>query len=257
MINCYLLFHKCGNSYVLNVHRIDKKTGFVNSVPPDEAASVGGHDRPGSAVNIRCRNFGSEALEATGLLDVESARFLIFTRDPASFICSAAKYHLRGGEAWAVEKAQAALGGQTLTQVLRDAESPDEQHIAIMMQFGWLYERQVSLLEHLTDSRFMRVRCEDIFTSTEEAYFARIASFLRCSARPSILDRLLRHSSNEPRFLSALKAASPAFKQKLPKHSTGAFAIESPYHALGPKAKRYYDAHWKGYARALGYDCGD
>lgn len=257
MINCYLLSHKCGNNYILNVHRIDKKTRFVPSVKRHEAASVGRHDRPGSVVNIRCRSFDSDALEATGLLEVGSARFLILTRDPASFIFSAVRYHLRGGETWAVERPQAALNGKTLTQALREAESPDEQQIVIMKQFTQLYERQVSLLKHLSDSRFMWVRCEDIFTTTEDAYFARIASFLRCSARPSILSRLLRSARNEPYFMSALKAASPAFKQKLPKHSTGAFAIENPYYVLGPKAKRYYDAHWKGYARLLGYDSGD
>ena len=242
MINCYLLFHKCGNNYILNVHHLDKQTDFVRSVTPNEAASISGLDKPKSLVNIRCRNFGSETLGATGLIDDESARFLIFTRDPASFIFSAARYHLRGGEAWAVEKAQKALSGQTLTQALRNATNPDEQQIVIMKQFGWLYRRQASLLKYLGDSRFMQVRCEDIFTSTEDTYFASIASFLRC---------------NEPRFLCALKAASPAFKEKLPDHSTGAFAIESPYDALGPEAKQYYSAKWKKYACALGYGYGD
>ena len=257
MINCYLLFHKCGNNYVLNVHRIDKETSFVKSVRPHEAADIAGHDRPGVCVNIRCRNFGSEALEATGLMDDESARFLIFTRDPASFIISAAKYHLRGGEQWATGTAQEALSGQTLTQALRSADTPDDQQIVIMKQFDYLYKQQVSLLKYLSDSRFMRVRCEDIFTSTENAYFAKIASFLRCSAEPSYVDTSSHHAGSESRFLSALKAASPAFMQTLPHHSTGSFVVESPYHALGAEAKQYYNAHWKEYARALGYGCGD
>ena len=244
MINCFLLFHKCGNNYVINVHRVDTETSFIESVLPQEASNIFEYDKGGSVVNFRCRNFDYETIETSGLLNIESARFLIFTRDPASFIFSAVKYHLRGGEEWAVKEPQQSLDGKSLTQALREATSPDEQQIIIMKQFDWLYERQVSLLKYINDPRFMRVRCEDLFTTTDEAYFSNIVSFLRLSQRPP--------------FLQALKVASPAFKKELPKHSTGSFKIETPYHALGDSmAKSYYDAHWKEYARALNYDCGD
>jgi hypothetical protein len=256
VINCFLLFHKCGNNYVQNVHRIDTATIYINSVKEHEAANIIEYDKSGTVVNVRCRNFNYETIKTSGLLNIESARFLIFTRDPASFIFSAAKYHLRGSEKWAVKEPQQSLDGKTLTQALREATSPDEQQIIIMKQFDWLYESQVSLLKYINDPNFFRVRCEDIFTTTEEAYFSNIASFLRCSKRPSFITSLLRRSK-EPSFLYALKVASPAFKNKLPKHSTGSFKIENPYHALGGKAKSFYDAHWMEYAQALDYDCGD
>lgn len=256
MINCFLLFHKCGNNYIHNVHRIDTRTIYIRDVLPRQAANIIEYDKGGTVVNIRCRNFDYETIQTSGLLNIESTRFLIFTRDPASFIFSAVKYHLRGGEEWAVKEPQQALDGKTLTQALREASSPDEQQIIIMKQFAWLFEKQVSLLKYVDDPRFLRVRCEDLFTTTEEAYFSNIASFLRCTKRPSFITSLLRRSK-EPSFLYALKAASPAFRKKLPTHSTGAFKIEAPYQALGDKAKTHYDTHWMKYARALNYDDGN
>jgi len=239
MINCFLLFHKCGNSYIRNVHRVYTETPFINSVLPSEAYKIIEHDKSETIVNLRCRNFSDETIENNGLSDIKSARFLIFTRNPASFILSAAKYHLRGGEQWAVKKPNPILGNKTLTQALREATSLDEQQIVIMKQFDYLYKKQVSLLKYIDNPRFLRVRCEDIFTTTEESYFSSIANFLRLSDRPS--------------FLHSLKAASPAFKKELPRHSTGSFKTENPYLALGNTARGYYDSHWKEYARVLDY----
>lgn len=240
MINCFLLFHKCGNNYVLNVHRIDTKTQFIRSIQPPEVANIVEYDKPGTIVNLRCRNFDDNTIENSGLLNVESARFLIFTRDPASFILSAVKYHLRGREEWAVKKTQKIHGDKTLTQALKEANSLDEQQIIVMKQFDSLYMKQVSLLKYLNDPRFLRIRCEDIFTTTEEAYFSNIARFLRFSDRST--------------FLRALKAASPAFKRiMLSRHSTGAYKVENPYLALSGTARDYYDAHWMEYAQALNY----
>ncbi|NCC53549.1 MAG: hypothetical protein EOM20_20380 [Spartobacteria bacterium] len=243
MLNIYLLFHKCGNNYVLNVHRIDTETAFIKSVVPNEAANIVEHDKGETIVNVRCRNFGYGDIKESCLLNVESARFIIFTRNPAGFILSAAKYHYRGCEEWAVKKHQKDLGGKTLTQALRDSTSLDEQHIIIMKHFDWLYKKQVSLLKLVNDQRFLRVRCENLFTTTEENYFSNLANFFRLSKEPS--------------FLNALKAASPAFKKKLPNHSTGSFKVENPYDALGDEAKSYFDAHWLEYARTLDYDCGE
>ena len=224
------------------MHRVDSETLCIKEVTLKEAADVVKHDQSGTVVNVRCRNFDYETIETNGLLEIESSKFLIFTRDPASFIISAAKYHLRGDEKWAVNRPLRALGRKTLTRALRAATSLDEQQIVIMKHFGKLYRKQVSLLKYMNNPRFLRIRCEDLFTTKEEAYFSNIASFLRCSDRPS--------------FLNALKVASPAFKKSLPKHSTGAFKIKNPYHALGEKARDYFDTNWMEYARSLNYNYG-
>ena len=243
MINCFLLFHKCGNNYVMNVHCADPETHFIESVEPHEADNIIRYDKYGTVVNIRCRNFDDETIKTSGLLKIKSAKFALFTRNPASFILSATQYHLRGSEEWAIKQPQKLLLGKTLTQALREATSLDERQIITMKQFDWLYQKQVSLLKYLKDPRFWRIRCEDIFTTTDETYFSDLADFLRCSDKPS--------------FLNALKVASPSFNKELPPHSTGAFKIENAYNVLGKEARDYYDLHWMKYARALSYDCWD
>lgn len=241
MLNIFLLFHKCGNNYILNVHKLYDKLHFISSVRPDESSSIVNYDSDG-ITNIRCRNFGHAEIQKSHVLKLRTARFLIFTRHPASFILSAAKYHLRGVEEWAVKKPQAILGGKTLTQALRNSSNLDEQHIIIMKQFGDIYKKKASLLSYLNDNRFMRVRCEDIFTATEPDYYISIAEHLRLSGNPF--------------FLNALKAASPAFRTNLPDHATGSFKIADPYEALGDQAKGYFDEHWRSFALRLDYACG-
>ncbi len=239
MLNLFLLFHKCGNNYVKAVHQHDRRTRFVESVTPEEAGEIPGYDVAGTPVNVRCRNFGLRVLKRDDLLSIPDARFLVFTRHPASFILSAVKYHLAGVEEWAVKKPQPLFGGLPLTEALRQAEDDAERQIIAMMRFQSLYERQASFAEIFGDERFMRVRCEDLFANAEPEYFLTIANFLRLGDRT--------------KFVRALQKASPGNMKKLPGHSTGAFKERDPYAALAPRAKDYYDEHFSGFARQLGY----
>lgn len=238
MINCLLLFHKCGNNYANNVHRLSRRTRYVRSVEPGDAETLRAFNVDGKVTNLRCRNFGRAEVERSGALDDDAARFLVFTRHPASFVWSAAKYHERGIEEWATMRPLQSLNGKTLTQALRDAESLDEKHITIMNHFAFLYERQASLMEFEDDPRFKRLRTEDLFNAHEPAYYQDIAQFLRLPSRG---------------FQRALMKASPAFKRKLPKHSTGAFQIKDPYQDFGDQARAHYDEHWLPFATRLGY----
>lgn len=239
MLNLFLLFHKCGNNYVKAVHRHDRIVRFVESIQPAEADRMPEHDHPGVAVNVRCRNFGLDTLERNDLLSIPDARFLVFTRHPASFVLSAVKYHLAGVEEWAVKKPDPLFGGLPFTQALRGAQDDAEREIMAMMRFRSLYERQASFAKTFEDERFMRVRCEDLFANAEPGYFLEIANFLRLGDRT--------------RFVRALQKASPANMKTLPDHSTGAFKKRDPYAALAPRAKDYYDEHFSGFARQLGY----
>lgn len=252
LINCFLVFHKCGNNYVKNVHRIDLGTKFIDSVKPEDAETIRNFDKNNRVVNVRCRNFDSSAIEKSGLIDIESTRFLLFTRNPASFIWSATNYHKRGGEKWATTIPQQHLGGKTLTQALQEEKTVDAQHIVTMKHFSRLYDKKVSLLSYLDRSNFLRIRCEELFNNTDDAYFKDIAQFLRCTREGSSLFRFLRRS-DDPAFIYALKKASPAFKKRLPKHSTGSFRIGNPYLKLGTEAKEYYDQNWLDYEVKLGY----
>lgn len=239
MLNLYCLFHKCGNNYVQNVHRIYNGVRFVRGVTPNEAGSIPKNDRWLRIVNVRCRNFSHETLKEHRLLELPSVRLLIFTRHPASFILSAVKYHLRGNEPWAANDPQPHLGGIPLTQGLREAPDESQRQIIVMRQFRWLYERQSSLMVTVDDAHVMRVKCEDLFNSTSDTYFQGIADFLRLGRRR--------------RFIEALKEASPAFRTSLPSHSTGAFQATDPYEKLGRDAQAVYDRDYKGFEAALGY----
>lgn len=239
MLNLYCLFHKCGNNYIQNVHRIYKNVRFVRSVTPAEAGSIPMHDRWFRTVNVRCRNFGIDTLQEHGLPEMSNVRLLIFTRHPASFVLSAVKYHLRGLEHWAATEPQPELGGIPLAQGLREAPDDAHRQIIVMRQFRWLYERQASLMALLNGAQVKRVKCEDLFTNTTDAYFQEIADFLGLGRRRG--------------FIKALKQASPAFKTNLPSHATGAFQSENPYEKLGRPAKAFYDSEYKVFEETLGY----
>ncbi|ODA68128.1 hypothetical protein A7A08_01299 [Methyloligella halotolerans] len=239
MLNFFILFHKCGNSYVKAVHKHDRKTRFVMSVRPGEADTLLGHDEPGTPVNVRCRNFGLNVVEQHNLLSVDDARFLVFTRHPASFILSAVKYHLRGSEEWAVNRPEPHLGGVSFTTALNATDDEAERQIIAMTQFESLYERQASFAECFAGEKFMRVRCEELFATADPEYFERIAEFLRLDDRP--------------KFARALRKASPSSMRWLPGHSTGAFQERDPYAALAPRAKDHYDRHFRRFADRLGY----
>ncbi|MFD0985876.1 hypothetical protein [Methyloligella solikamskensis] len=239
VLNLFILFHKCGNNYTMKVHRHDRGTRFVESVQPPAADTIPNHDVAGVPVNVRCRNFGLRVLERNGLLEIDDARFLVFTRHPASFILSAVKYHLPGVEDWAIKKSQPHLGGMSLTAALNATDDEAERQIVAMIHFEGLYQRQASFADCFDRDDFRRVRCEDLFATDDPDYFMEIAKFLRLDTRPQ--------------FVRALQKASPAGMKRLPGQSTGAFRERDPYGALAPRAQDYYDEHFRRFADALGY----
>lgn len=114
------------------------------------------------------------------------------------------------------------------------------------------------------NSDWMRVKTEDLFTSTDSEYYQGIAKFLRLENEGSFTDAVKKTSyyqgvakflrlEHQSSFTDALKKASPAFMSKLPSHSTGAFKFSDPYSQLGQAAKDHYDEHFAGFASRLGY----
>ncbi len=236
--NCFLLFHKCGNNYTNALHRLDRGQPYVRDVRMVTARRIN-RPRPGRIVNFRCRNFDLACLVEHGLLHRPDARFVVFTRHPASFVLSATRYHLRGTEAWARRTAQPHLGGQTLTGALRAAPDEGARQIITMTHFSWLFERMVSFVPCFEERAFLRIRIEELFTARDPAYYEQLAAFLRLGDRAA--------------FRRALMAASPAFKPSLPDHATGSFRQADPVSALAPAARAYYAAHWQQFAERLGY----
>ena len=237
-LNLFLLFHKCGNNYVQDVHR-RTEVPFVPSILPSDAGEIPQHDEKEQVTNIRCRNFDFDTLAQNSLLDRPGYRYVVFTRHPASFILSAVKYHRRGNEEWAANEPQPHLGGRSLTRALNQAWTASRRQIHVMTHFKYLYERQASLMSLLGSENVIRVKCEDIFAERDPAYYSELTRFLRLQA--------------DETFVEALKSASPAFKKKLPRHSTGEFAHSDPLRRLGRRARAHYEKHWSGFATALEY----
>ena len=59
--------------------------------------------------------------------------------------------------------------------------------------------------------------------------------------------------ANNVKFTMSLMKASPAFKLKLPRHSTGSFRVQHPYFILEEEAREYFDENFALYAERLGY----
>lgn len=236
--NIILVFHKCGNNYTINAHKLDRGVRYARDVryPTAERINL---PRRGKLVNYHCANFDLDTLNRLGVLAQPNARFLVMTRHPASFVLSATRYHLRGHEKWARTVAQPHLGGQTLTAALHAAATEGEQQIISMTHFTWLYQRMTSFVPKFDDPAFMRVKVEDLFVTRDEYYYQKIADFLRLGERA--------------RFVEALKGASPAFKHSLPAHSTGSFQHSDPLASLAPEARAFYQENWQGFAMQLGY----
>lgn len=236
-LNLFLRTHKCGNKYTEDVHRLWGVP--LVQAQPAAASAILAFDKPDSITNVRCRNFGYDILSEAQLLDNNNTRMLAFTRHPASFVHSATLYHLRGDEKWTHTLLKPHFGGKTHAQALQDAKSEAARQIVTMVTFKTLYEKQASLAALFDAPNCLRVRTEDLFTSTDPEYYQNIAKFLRLEG--------------DENFVQALKDASPAFRTKLPSHSTSAFQLEDPYTALVDEARAYYDEHFAGFATRLGY----
>lgn len=239
MLNFYLLFHKCGNNYANNVHELYNGTKYVESLEPGEEVSFAEYEESQDIVNVRCRNFGLQNIERHNFLADNNARFLVFTRNPASFVVSAAKYHTRGEEEWARTRPLQTLGGQTLHAALNNASSDSEKYIITMKHFKFLYEKQASLSKLFSDQRCMQIKTEELFVNKDPDYYRAIAKFLR-----------LGDSSD---YINALMQASPAFKRDLPKHSTGTFRNQDILSTFDNEAKDYFEKHFSKYGEYLGY----
>lgn len=239
MLNFYLLFHKCGNNYVNNVHELYGGTEYFKSLEPSDDVSFAAYQNTKDIVNVRCRNFGLQDVEKFNFLKDENARFLVFTRNPASFIVSAAKYHTRGEEEWARTRPLKTLGGLTLHRALNEASSASEQYIIIMKHFKFLYEKQASFAGLFNDDCFLQVKTEELFVNKDTDYYQEIANFLR-----------LGDSAD---YVNALMQASPAFKTKLPNHSTGTFKEDNILSTFDDGAREYFEEHFSKYGEVLGY----
>lgn len=226
MINCFLLFHKCGNNYIREVHRKTKNIDF-REIKAGKANKISQERTSEKIINFRCRNFSASTLIENDLLDIPFIKFVFFTRHPISFIKSAAKYHSRGPEAEHRELTKALLATKG---------NLDLQQIIIMKYFKHLYDHQTSLMQFADDKRFLRVKCEELFTTKNEYFFKDLQKFLRLE--------------NDINFLNALKSSSLAFKKVLPSHSTESFRDNKP---LGAEAQSYYNEHWKHFEDTLGY----
>ena len=108
--NIFLLTHKCGNGYINNVFRRSgiKLTHFQSDelrgqMPGPYIGDV--KEIRGKFANVRCRNFSAVSIEKLlKLVDIETARFFLFVRHPASLFRSAVTYHMRDNELWAREE---------------------------------------------------------------------------------------------------------------------------------------------------------
>ena len=238
-VNLYLLTHKCGNNYIQQVHRIARSVPFVKSVQPGQAYNVLKKDAPRSGTFVRCRNFGHDHVMQATAHDPSRFRFVIFTRHPASFVLSATKYHLRGGEAWATTRKQEHLDGMTLNDALHVVKTEAEQQIVVMRHFVDHYRRQSSLMRLLGGDNAIRLKTEDLFTESNESYYHDIAEFVGMNAGS--------------RYSMALMKASPAFRDSLPTHSTGAFKDSSPRDRIVGEAGAYYDEHFLPFQEKLEY----
>ena len=234
-----MLFHKCGNNYVNNVHMLYSGTQYFRSLQPHEYASFSKLEKTEDFVNVRCRNFGLSDIKNFNLLEDKESRFLIFTRHPASFIVSAAKYHTRGEEEWARTRALNSLGGLTLHGALNDASSDSEKYLIIMKHFKFIYEKQASLSNLFGDYRCLQVKTEELFSSIDPEYYRNIAKFLRLG--------------DSEEYINALMMSSPAFQTKLPNHATGVFKTHNILSTFDAVARSYFEEHFVNYGEALGY----
>jgi hypothetical protein len=217
--NLFLLTHKCGNNYVRSVfaseptfiqYQTDELRGQMPGpyigdaeVPPMEFA------------NIRCRNFSPLSLEKSlRLIDLHRSRFFLFVRHPASFFRSAASYHLRGSEKWAMESLYNNLGNKTLTQALQEAPDLETRLTIAMRHFGLLWSlpsQWVAAYQFLKSigADVTVVKTEELFDRRDEPYFETLADKLSHDGFSISADELM--------------AASPRFMKELPAHSTGEF----------------------------------
>jgi len=233
--NIFLLTHKCGNHYFQRYFG-DK------SLPHFQSDDIKG-EMPGPYIgesiipdreflNIRCRNFDSISISRLlKSIDLEKSRFFLMTRHPNSFFRSATSYHLRGGEKWARTNRYSYLKNKTLHEALCTTEDPDQRLLISMKHFGlaWrLLDRWIQNHRFLSSlgAKLFIIKTEDLFSTTSRDYFYMLSEKMSHNS----------YSANPERLMSC----SPAFMEKLPKHSTGEFK-KSHFSGYGDKAREFYN----------------
>lgn len=217
--NVFLLTHKCGNNYIEAV--FDRDPTFCQYLSDDLRREMPGpyvgdmHHLNGEFINIRCRNFDPISLaRLLSYIDVDSSKFFLFTRHPASLFRSAAMYHLRGGEEWSKTNKYSYLQGLSLHDALNlSGDMTKRLHVA-MMHFGlaWgLPDRWIKNLKllQLVSSKVYIVKTEELFSSIDHDYYIKLAQLMSSPFYVMHPNRLM--------------GASPAFMGKLPAHATGQY----------------------------------
>lgn len=237
--NVYLLTHKCGNNFIIDLFNRKTKTDNYIELKPDFPKFNYANE---TFYNIRCRNFKRPHTEKLfDLLGKEGINYFVFTRHPASFFRSATTYHLRGNEKWCRQVKQPGFGDRTFYEALHDCKSFGEQLVASMKLFGIsnrLIENWVMNLNFLRDknANVQQVKCEDIWqneSSLKEFHSG------------------ITHSGFLINFEQLLKA-SPVGIAKLKEHSTGEFK-KNAFDGYDDFAKNFYDAYFKKYEFYLQY----
>ena len=174
-------------------------------------------------------------------LDLQSSKFFVFTRHPASFFRSATKYHLRGNEKWSREKKLKCFNNQTLFETLHKCNNFDEKLIVSMKYFGLqkgFVKNWVENINYLKKQKFIyhQIRCEELWQS--EKYlkdFHQLISHDRFSIK---YDDILIHS--------------PISRKNLKGHSTGEFK-KHPYEGYNQNALEFYKIHFGEVEYILNY----
>ncbi len=241
--NVFLVTHKCGNNYIESVFKNDEtlltcqSDDLKGEMPGPYVGEVSGIEK--DFVNIRCRNFDPLSIERLlRHIDINSSRFYMLTRHPASFFRSAASYHLRFAssprERWAKTNKYSCLGGKTLSEAIVSAGTEEERLRVSMKFFGlaWnLLDRWVLNYRFLVSLGvdFRVVKAEDLFQDGSESFFSSLAEFMSHGSYQIAKERL--------------KEASPLYMEKLPRHSTGEFR-KDPFSGYGQNALGMYYDHF-------------
>ena len=167
--NIFLLTHKCGNNFIEDIfNRGDKRKSNYIEISQGEK-NFNSFLNNTDFFNVRCRNFEKDSTEKIlKLLDTKHTKYFVFTRHPASFFRSAARYHIRGKEKWCKDIKLKHLAGKTLYQCLHDCKSFGEQLVVTMKHFGLENRYPNNWVENLAflkdqGANYRQIKCEDIW----------------------------------------------------------------------------------------------
>lgn len=239
--NVFLLTHKCGNNFIEDLfNRGDNKIDTYIELKRSMSGFTYNRE---CFLNIRCRNFNKAATKSTlSLVGKENTKYFIFTRHPASFFRSAARYHFRSGEKWSKSNKLQHFGGKTLHQRLHDCATFGEQLVVSMKHFGIEKRMPNNWIENLAYLRdqgadCQQVKCEDIWQDINA-----LKEF-----HSSIV-----HSGFSIDFEQILGVSPLGTEISKKSHGTGEFKKDA-FADYDDFARNFYDANFRSFEGILQY----